>query len=286
MNAFVAAAALLTLAVLVVLWLALRRAQPGAGGDEAGSNVRILRTQLAELRAEFDAGSIDMPTFDAAHAELERRVLVEAAPQGARAGKGLRGATLLLLCIPLIALVLYARLGNRQALDPAAVRPASAFTPQDVEAMVERLARRMQADPSDAQGWMLLARSYMAMQRFDAARDAYAQAAERRTGDAQLLADYADASAMAQGQSLQGEPQRLITQALQVDPDNLKALALAAAAALQRGEAQAAVAHFERALRVVPPDSPFAADLQDGLRQAQASVQASSNASAASSPRR
>lgn len=274
MSSFYFVAALLTLAVLAILGLALRRGDGGPGIDEAASNVRILRVQLAELRADRDAGTIDAATFEASRAELERRVLAEAAPEGpgGGGGRGLRGAALLLLGVPLIAFAIYAALGNRSALDPALAQAPSQFTPQDIDAMVERLAQRMKADPSDAQGWRLLGRSYMSMQRFDAARDALAQAVQRQPGDAELLADLADATAMAQGQNLLGEPEKLIQQALQADPQNLKALALAATAALVRGEPKAAVEFFERALRVAPPDSPYVAGLQDGLHQARAAA--------------
>ncbi|MCZ2441208.1 MAG: c-type cytochrome biogenesis protein CcmI [Burkholderiales bacterium] len=273
MSTFVLVAAALTTVVLVILWLALRRADITPGVDEAASNVRILRVQLAELRAERDAGTIDAPTFEASRAELERRVLAEAAPTASAAGgRSLRGATLLLLAVPVIAVAVYATLGNREGLDPSLARAPSHFGPQDVDAMVERLAERMKADPSDPEGWLLLGRSYMAMERFDAARDAFAQALQRQPGDAQLLADLADATAMAQGQVLLGEPEKLIAQALQADPENLKALALAATAALLRREPKAAAEYFERALRVAPPDSPYRSGLQDGLHQARAAA--------------
>ncbi|HNU11433.1 MAG TPA: c-type cytochrome biogenesis protein CcmI [Rubrivivax sp.] len=273
MTSFYLLAALLTLAVLAVLWLTLRRADPGPGVDEAASNVRILRVQLAELRADRDAGTIDAATFETSRAELERRVLAEAASgDPATAKRGLRGAALLLLGVPVVAIAVYAVLGNRDAFDPVLAQRPSQFSQQDIDAMVDRLAERMKADPSDPEGWLLLGRSYMAMQRFDAARDALAQAVQRRPGDAQLLADLADATAMAQGQNLLGEPEKLIAQALQADPENLKALALAATAALVRGEPRRASDFFERALRVAPPDSPYVAGLQDGLHQARAAA--------------
>lgn len=273
MTTFYLLAAILTLAVVVVLWLTLRRADPGPGVDEAASNVRILRVQLAELRADRDAGTIDAATFEASRAELERRVLAEAAPDAAAGSKpGLRGAAVLLVGVPIVAVAVYAMLGNRSALDPVLAQAPSQFSQQDIDAMVERLAERMKADPSDPEGWLLLGRSYMAMQRFEAARDALAQAVQRRPGDAQLLADLADATAMAQGQKLLGEPEKLIEQALAADPQNLKALALAATAALLRGEHQRAADFFERALRVAPPDSPYVPGLQDGLHQARAAA--------------
>lgn len=284
MSTFVFLAALLTLAVLIVLGLALRRGDAAPGVDEAASNVRILRVQLAELRAEREAGAIDAAAFEASRAEIERRVLAEAVPEAEPAGgRSLRGAAMLLLAVPLIAAALYVSLGNRQALEPALAQPSPPIGAQDIEAMVERLAERMKADPRDPNGWQMLARSYMAMQRYADARDAYAQALQRQPGDAQILADLADATAMVQDRNLLGEPERLIAQALAADPQNLKALALAATAAMLRGEPKQAAGYFERALGLAPPDSPIFASLQEGLQQARAA--AGLPPAAASAPR-
>jgi cytochrome c-type biogenesis protein CcmH len=87
-----------------------------------------------------------------------------------------------------------------------------------------------------------------------------------------LLADYADALAMAQGRRLQGEPERLVLRALEIEPDHLKALLLAGAAAMERGDHAAAVERWSRAKQVAPPDSPLASGLDEGLRQARAAA--------------
>ena len=81
---------------------------------------------------------------------------------------------------------------------------------QQLEAMVERLAARLNENPDDVEGWKLLGRSYGALGRFPEAADAYAKAAARAPRDAQLLADFADVLAMAHGQRLQGEPEKLV----------------------------------------------------------------------------
>ena len=84
--------------------------------------------------------------------------------------------------------------------------------------MVERLAARLRENPDDVEGWKLLGRSYSALGRFRSRPTAYAKAAAREPRDAQLLADFADVLAMAQGQRLEGEPEKLIARALEIDP--------------------------------------------------------------------
>ena len=64
--------------------------------------------------------------------------------------------------------------------------------------MVERLAERLQQEPDNLEGWVMLGRSYFILKRYSEAAQAYANVmalAEEETPD--LLADYAEALAMA-----------------------------------------------------------------------------------------
>jgi len=134
--------------------------------------------------------------------------------------------------------------------------------------MVERLAERLKTDSANVEGWMLLARSYGAFGRFKESADAYSNAVKLRPGDAQLLADYADALGMALGRRLEGEPEKLIARALEIDPRNLKALALAGTAAFERKNYQAAAGYWERMLPLVPPESDDARSIRGNVDEA------------------
>lgn len=114
----------------------------------------------------------------------------------------------------------------------------------------------------------MLARSYNALGRYDQAASAYAKAARQLPNDAQLLADYADTLAMAQGRRLQGEPEQLIARALKIDPNNIKALALAGSAAFDTKNYAKAVDYWERTLRLAPPDSDFARSVSASVAEA------------------
>src|SRR5947208_2358041 len=82
------------------------------------------------------------------------------------------------------------------------------------------------------------------------------------------LADYADALAMAQGRTLQGEPEKIILHALAIDPDNVKALLLAGTAAFNRSDPRAAIRHWERVLRLLPKESDMIQRVQASIAQA------------------
>jgi len=255
-------------ALLLVLRPLLARRAAGPVSRRA-ANLAIHRDQLRELDADRAAGKLAQSDYDRSRAELEARVLEDAdadeAAAPARAGG--RGAALAVgLALPLCALAVYFAVGNPRALDPGA--EPGAIGPAQIEAMVERLAARLRENPDNADGWKMLGRSYAVLGRFDQAVDAYAKAALRLPRDAQLLADFADALGMARGQSLRGEPEQLLLRALEIDPQNLKALALAGTAAFDRRDFKAAAGYWERMLPLVPPGSEEAGVIQENVAEA------------------
>ena len=237
-------------------------------------NVAVYRDQLRELDADLRAGTLSADHYEKARRELEARLLDDVGGAEGAAGLpqwGRRAALVLGLAVPLAAVGLYVVVGNPQALAPqAATDAAHNLDGQQIQALVERLAERLKNNPDEVQGWVMLARSYAVLGRFGEAAAAYSHAAERLPGDAQVLADYADTLAMAQGQRLQGEPEKIIARALQVDPNNVKALALAGTVAFEKQDYVSAVAHWERILRLVPQDSDLAQSVRASVAEAQA----------------
>ena len=276
--------ALIILALLLLLPTLFRRTASASAGswspDGRRANLSVLREQLAALDAELAAGTLDGDQHRVARTEIERRALeeeqgVERPAVEARAGKT---AWALGISIPLFVVVVYGLLGNPQALAPppqaAASAPAGEVTAAQIEAMVDKLAKRMEgkatAEAGDAQGWLMLARSYAVLQRYPEASRAYARARALSPEDAQLLADHADVLAMTQGQSLVGEPIKLVQRALQLDPKNLKALALAGSAAFERKDFAGALKYWVQAQQLAPPGSEFATGLENSIQQARA----------------
>jgi cytochrome c-type biogenesis protein CcmH len=274
MTLFWILCAALVVGVLLALLRPLLRPPVHAADDTAASNQRLLREQRTELDAELAAGTLAPDQHAAGLAELERRVLVETRQTGAtvQSRPGRVSALALAVAVPAMAVLVYAQLGNRAALDPLLATPPAQASAEDVEVLVQRLADRMKANPEDPAGWMLLGRAYAGLQRFDLSRDAYAQAIQRKAPDAQLLADYADVLAMTQGGKLAGEPEKLVLQALALEPDHLKALALAGSAAMERGDFKTAVRHWTRAKTVAPEGSPFVSGLDPSIAEARAAA--------------
>ena len=266
MTAFWLIAAALAVASLALLLRPLLSRRTHAAVARSEVNVSIYRDQLRELDADLEAGTLARADYERARAELEARLLEDVQSEDTsvahRAGR--RAPVVLAFVVPLLAAGVYFAVGKPAALqgDPEAVTAAQ------VEAMVGRLAARMQENPEDIEGWKMLGRSYSVLGRFEEAADAYAKAAVRAQRDAQLLADFADALAMARGQSLEGEPEKLVLRALEIEPNNLKALALAGTAAFGRNDFAGAAAYWERMLPHVPPDSEDARTIRENVAEA------------------
>ena len=293
MTIFIALSAFMTLFAAFIIALPLLRGlrgQQATAPAQATANVAIYTDQQAELEADLINGVLSPAQFELAKHELERRLLQDVSPtKPAASAPLLRWPGLItIMMVPLLAIGLYLAIGNSKALDPAALTPPvnDALTQlQQVQSMLPKLEQRLQAQPNDPIGWDMLGKSYMALERYPEAAKAYAKLAELQPDEAQVFADYADAQAMAQGQTLVGKPSELIAQALKLDPANGKALYLAGFAAQESGKPNVAMAHWGTLLAQLPPDSEGAVTLRQNLAELklqlgeQSGVQAGSDVS-------
>lgn len=249
--------------LLPPLWLGLK---PASGADRKAANLAIFRDQLAELEREKAEGTLAEADFEQAKRELQRRLLEEVQDETVSASHGPSRsvAIALLILLPLAATGGYALLGTPAALNPEATQARPKVTAAQIEAVVEKLAARLKENPDDTKGWIMLARSYKAMGRYQEAGEAYAKAEKALAGDANLLADYAETLAMA-NQAFQGKPKQLIEQALKVDPQNPNALLMAGAAAMESGDKKKAVAYWEKLLPLLEPGSEEATMVQQSI---------------------
>jgi cytochrome c-type biogenesis protein CcmH len=286
---------LIVLALGIVLPPLLRR-KPGVVpvgpvADGRRANLQVLREQLAVLDADHASGAIDAGQYQQTRTDIERRALDEeqAAEQAVAAPRrAIRTAVVMGLVIPVFAVLLYAALGQPQAVEPPMAAAPGDVTQPQIEAMVQRLAQRLESQTTtqqgDLQGWTMLANSYAVLNRFPEASKAFARARALAPDSAQLLADHADVLAMLQNQSVEGEPGRLVMRALQIEPKNLKALTMAGSWAFERRDYAGAINYWSQAQPMAPPGSDFVAGLANSLQQARAAAAQSGQLVAAESP--
>ncbi len=278
MIAFVIIAGAMVAAALAWVLVPLLRRHGHRGMDRATSNLVLLREQRQELDQDLARGTLTPERYTQALAELERTVLDETTAAEAPASSGASmsstwTAVALAAGIPILSVVLYLTLGSRDAFVPTVARaPASAgehdITPAEIEAMAAQLSAKLQQEPNNAEGWVMLARTYYALKRFPDAARAFDRAVALVPDNGSLLADYADALGSAQGGTLAGKPQELIARALKADPNSWKANALAGTAAFDAKDYSKAVFYWERTKANVPPDSEFAKGLDASIAEA------------------
>ena len=254
-----------------------------------------LREQIRQLDALHADGVLGAEAHASARAALEKKLaeLVTAAPQAAAQAPAHAPVAVQAPRAPLRMLATFGvffaavAVGGYLLLgDPAAVggKPeataqgpnggeggtAHEIGPEQIAAMAERLAARLEKQPDDGEGWSMLARSYAVTGQHAKAVPAFRKAAALLKDDPVLLADFADALAMTQDRSIAGEPLKLVQKALEIDPANVKALSLAGTEAFVRKDYKAALKYWEKLKDVAPPDSVFVQQVQGGIDEARA----------------
>ncbi len=265
-------ASAMTLAILGLVLRPLLMRQPTVTNDQE-KKLPVYRQQFSELEQDLANGLLTDEQYQAARSELERRVLEETGSTDTSTTTtgglvNLRFVALsLAMIIPASSGVLYWTLGNPAAMTHPTVSAASQGGPggdaqmaEGLNQLIEQLRKKLEQNPNDGVGWGLLARSYMAMERYADAVPIFERATKLDPDNAGLLADFADALAVHQGRKLEGRPESLIQKALKLDPHNVKALMLSGTIAYNRKEFARAAKEWEDAHAYLPADDQESSD--------------------------
>lgn len=281
MTLFILIAVFMTVVAVLLIVIPFRKNKinPEKISLEQDENIAILRNQLRQFELDCQEGRISQEQLQESRLDIEKRLLQEeraiAADQlvlnGEQHQRNKKWSTIFIAStLPIGAIVLYLFVGSPLALYlPEANQGQPQLTQQDIEGMVERLAQRLEKDPNNAEGWQMLGRSYAALQRMPEALAAYKKALALNPNNAPLLVDYADLLAF-ENKSIKGEPIRLVQKALQIDPNNLKGLALAGTASFETGDYKKAEEYWSKAKGLVPADSEFARGMDESIAAARA----------------
>ncbi|MCU7829468.1 MAG: c-type cytochrome biogenesis protein CcmI [Candidatus Thiodiazotropha sp. (ex Myrtea sp. 'scaly one' KF741663)] len=252
-----------------VLPILRRRFQTGISADEL--NLSVFKQQLAELDSDLEAGNLDQQRYDAAKKDLEKELLSDVPGDHTQAdvvaAKGGRWMALTALAIPVAALVLYQMIGSPEIIQRLAQQPAPSNTGQaqtqnpnmdklpPMDELVRRLAEKMEQQPDNQEGWIMLGRSYMTMKQYPEAMDAYEQAMKLDDNNVSLLLAYGEAIAAISGNSFTGKAAPLIEKAHKLEPDNPNTLWMAGIVSYQQGNFQAALTRWEKLQALLTPQS-------------------------------
>jgi cytochrome c-type biogenesis protein CcmH len=265
---WISAAVMVAVALAFVLPPLIGRARAQDVSRDA-VNLAIYRERRQELESQRDAGLLDESSFEGTLAELDRDLLQDVeAPARTEEAPDSRSpypAVVAAVLLPLAAFSLYGLLGTPEAGGERA---------HSLEEMVSGLARRLADTPDDPEGWLMLGRSYAAMNRLEDAQAALEESDRRRPDHPMTLVALAEVVAGQQGNRLDGEPARLVARALEIDPSFARALWLAGVDAFNRDDRARAAELWQRILST-PDLSPEAtARVQQALAQTGVTPQA------------
>ncbi|MGH6875333.1 MAG: c-type cytochrome biogenesis protein CcmI [Aestuariivirgaceae bacterium] len=251
--------AAVTAALLAVI---LRPLASAAHPTEDIAALAVYRDQLSELDREEAAGLIAAAEAESARSEITRRLLkaddgrkasAAAAPRLTR--QALIGS---LVAFPALALILYLAQGSPGLSGlPYAERIAHAEANRDIDALILKVERHLAEHPSDAAGWRVLAPAYRAGGRYDAAARAFGQALAYGKPDADLLADFGEATVLAAQGIVTKDAADSFAAALRLDAKHVKARYFHALSLLQDGKREAALSEWRGMLSDAPADAPW-----------------------------
>jgi cytochrome c-type biogenesis protein CcmH len=233
-------------------------------------NAAIYREELERLEQERQSGEIDHASYEIAHAELRQRLFQDTQELDDQASFGSTKKTIVFVCLAIVLLSSGIYFYQGDALKIAEENTKQPVSQADVEKMVSEFAAKMEKDPTNLQGWAMLARSYRVMGLIPDAIKAYERAGSYINNQPELLADYADLLAANANGNFSGKPHQLIAQALKLDPNNFLALWLAGSDAFSTNQFALAVQTWEKLAKQLPPQSEEARAVMNSIAEARA----------------
>ena len=125
----------------------------------------------------------------------------------------------------------------------------------EVLEMVAKLEGRLREHPDDLKGWLMLGRSYLALERYDDAATAYGRAHQLDGGDLEATLGLGEALSLRGGGEITPEASKLFEQAVRQAPDDPKALLYGGFAAAISGNAADARARWLKLKAMHPPEA-------------------------------
>jgi cytochrome c-type biogenesis protein CcmH len=276
MTLFWILTAAMIVAALALLAPTLLKRLSDRGDDTETLNVAIARDRLNDLVKEKQAGELSDEEFAQARADLELALAQDLGSIAGTAGSssaGGRGALVFaVLLIPLMTIPLYFHIGSPQLItNPPGSQAATNHSTQNlppITELAEQLRQRMEENPDNAEGWFLLGRTYMRMQNYAQAAQAYEQVVRLVPDEPAGLLSLADATIMRDGMRTGPEALALLEKALSIDPDNVTALWLLGNAAFDNGAVAGALSYWQRAYPLLANEPQMQAQLGERISNA------------------
>jgi cytochrome c-type biogenesis protein CcmH len=254
--------AVIVFAALLPILLPLSRAR--IEGPEAGSFDRVVyRDQLRELDRDLTRGVLSASEAASARLEIQRRLLATSARKqsSARTGASPIVAVAVALVVAVGSVGLYAWIGAPAVPDmPFASRTIDTNGIQVAQGLA-RLKQRAEAEPANAEAWLLYARAAADGDRWVPAAEAYKRAIDLGQNDAATLAAYGEMLTLGGGGTIGPAARAAFTAAIAKNPKHEAARYYNATILAQEGEAVKAIAMLQSLLTDLPANARERADI-------------------------
>jgi len=256
----------------VFIWFLIRQRPVRTSSSQAKLNASVYRAQITDLDFEHQSGHISAQEWQQTRDELSQRLLEDTSvgdDPGARKEKpALWTALLIALTLPVASLSMYLWVGEPQALQAMATEPPEKAMQAELSGMAQALAKKLEANPDNQEGWVMLGRSYRTLEKYDSAVIAYDRAL-KLSADDNLKLERAEVLALKAQGNFDGEPWNVIREILKKDPQQKGALLLAGSASYAHDKYADALRYWQQARKLLAADHPDVPSLEGAIATAQ-----------------
>ncbi|MES9861641.1 MAG: c-type cytochrome biogenesis protein CcmI [Candidatus Thiodiazotropha sp. LLP2] len=260
------------LSVLAMAFVALPLLRKEVTSDITSDelNLAVFKQQLAELDSDLEEGKLDQTRYEAARKDLQKALLTDVSPNAEikpnkTSGQAMAATAVL---IPIAAVLIYNFLGSPEIIQHLSQQPAGQAVQQTaqshkdgmenlppMEELVRRLALKLEENPDNHEGWIMLGRSYMSLNDHSAAINAYQRAMEMNDQDVSLLLAYSEAIAATNGNDFTGRAAPMIQKAFDLAPENPNVLWLTGILAYQSSDFKSSITRWTALRDQLTPQS-------------------------------
>jgi cytochrome c-type biogenesis protein CcmH len=262
MTLWIIFAAMTAAALLAVLWPLGRK----SGDRGAGSDRLVYQDQLKEIDRDRAVGLIGDAEAESARIEISRRLLAAVDAESAVAqqpssnshARRRRAAGAAILVVPLVALILYLKLGSPEIPgQPAFARTNAPGEDSSIASLIGQVENHLARNPNDGAGWEVIAPVYLRLGRFSDAVMARKKAIALNGDSPARESDLGEALVAAAGGVVTDEAKLAFQHAVAGDAHNAKARYFIGLADQQDGNRDGAAKEWRALLDEAPADAPW-----------------------------
>lgn len=249
--------------------------------ERSALNVKITKERILELEVELEQATISKKEYEQTREELEQALLNDLEQETHTSTELNKGdynkftRIIFIVCVPVFAISLYLYLGQPELIEGGKKQTTTSAGHGSngktnigtIEQMIEKLAARLKEDPNNAEGWFMLGRSYMSINRYKEAVDALEKTNQLVPNNPTVMLRYADALTMLKGGQISGKPFDLIKKAVAIKPDDQTGLWLLGMGYEEQGEYEKAISYWNLLLPLLKDESSIV-EVNNLIRQA------------------